>query len=196
MTHAQQVILESHFAVEQPTRCWAGQIPPLQRDGRHLAASRDRGCRWMARRYADRGSRPQLPRPDEKMAGLVPRLRSRAGRVAEQLGQLGDATMPLEQRFRPDDPKTSAVHLAQPPAVEAETRCGAPSWWLRVSGRWCWQRDFMVRSMSLLRHVQLFLGSPARSTRPVARIDRRLAMALLSSNLLRRSGVDFQTRVS
>ncbi len=29
VTHAQQVILESHFAVEQPTRCWAGQILPF-----------------------------------------------------------------------------------------------------------------------------------------------------------------------
>ena len=29
VTHAQQVILESHFAVEQPTRCWTGQILPF-----------------------------------------------------------------------------------------------------------------------------------------------------------------------
>ena len=29
VTRAQQVILESHFAVEQPTRCWAGQILPF-----------------------------------------------------------------------------------------------------------------------------------------------------------------------
>lgn len=29
VTLAQQVILESHFAVEQPTRCWAGQILPF-----------------------------------------------------------------------------------------------------------------------------------------------------------------------
>ncbi len=29
VTHAQQVILDSHFAVEQPTRCWAGQILPF-----------------------------------------------------------------------------------------------------------------------------------------------------------------------
>ena len=29
VTHAQQIILESHFAVEQPTRCWAGQILPF-----------------------------------------------------------------------------------------------------------------------------------------------------------------------
>ncbi len=29
VTRAQQVILESHFAVEQPTRCWAGKILPF-----------------------------------------------------------------------------------------------------------------------------------------------------------------------
>ena len=29
VTRAQQIILESHFAVEQPTRCWAGQILPF-----------------------------------------------------------------------------------------------------------------------------------------------------------------------
>jgi cellulose synthase/poly-beta-1,6-N-acetylglucosamine synthase-like glycosyltransferase len=29
VTLAQQIILESHFAVEQPTRCWAGQILPF-----------------------------------------------------------------------------------------------------------------------------------------------------------------------
>jgi cellulose synthase/poly-beta-1,6-N-acetylglucosamine synthase-like glycosyltransferase len=33
VTHAQQVILESHFAVEQPTRCWAGQFLPFNGTG-------------------------------------------------------------------------------------------------------------------------------------------------------------------
>jgi cellulose synthase/poly-beta-1,6-N-acetylglucosamine synthase-like glycosyltransferase len=33
VTHAQQVILESHFAVEQPTRCWAGQYLPFNGTG-------------------------------------------------------------------------------------------------------------------------------------------------------------------
>jgi cellulose synthase/poly-beta-1,6-N-acetylglucosamine synthase-like glycosyltransferase len=33
VTHAQQVILESHFAVEQPTRCWAGHFLPFNGTG-------------------------------------------------------------------------------------------------------------------------------------------------------------------
>jgi cellulose synthase/poly-beta-1,6-N-acetylglucosamine synthase-like glycosyltransferase len=33
VTLAQQVILESHFAVEQPTRCWAGQFLPFNGTG-------------------------------------------------------------------------------------------------------------------------------------------------------------------
>jgi cellulose synthase/poly-beta-1,6-N-acetylglucosamine synthase-like glycosyltransferase len=33
VTHAQQVILESHFVVEQPTRCWAGHFLPFNGTG-------------------------------------------------------------------------------------------------------------------------------------------------------------------
>src|ERR1700749_3226628 len=120
-----------------------GAIPPLHRDRRGLATSRDRGCGWMAWRYADRGSRPQLPRPDERMAGLVSRLGSRAGRAAEQLGGLGAAAMPLEQRLCRDGTKASSVHLAQRSAMGSETRRGTSPGWLRVRAADGGNGDFM-----------------------------------------------------
>src|SRR5271163_920882 len=107
------------------------------------------------------------------MARLVSRLRSRAGRVAEQLGELGAATMSLEQRLCRDGPKASAVHLAQRSAVAAEARRGTPSRWLRVRAAGCGNRDFMWDRRAA-RDADLFLGSPARRTRPAARIDGRV----------------------
>src|SRR6516225_4137292 len=124
----------------------------------------------MAWRYADRGSRPQLPRPDERMAGLVSRLRSRAGRTAEQLGELGAAAMPLEQRLCRDGPKASAVDLAQRSAMGSETRRGTPPGWLRVRAADSGNGDFMWDRRSA-RDAELFLGPPAGSTRLAARTN-------------------------
>jgi|HubBroStandDraft_6_1064221.scaffolds.fasta_scaffold02630_9 hypothetical protein len=106
------------------------------------------------------------------MACLVSRLRSRAGRVAEQLGELGAATMPLEQRLCRDGPKASAVHLARRSSLGAETRCSAPSRWLRVRAAGSGNGDFMLDRRAA-RDDELFLGSSARSTRPAARVDGR-----------------------
>ena len=126
----------------------------------------------MASRYTDRGSRPQLPCPHERVACLVSCLRRRAGGVAGQLGHLGGTAMPLEQRFCPDDAKAFADHLAQQPAVETEIRCGAPSRRLRFRAIGAGYRDTML-DRHPARHVQLLLGSPARRTRLVARADGR-----------------------
>jgi hypothetical protein len=102
------------------------------------------------------------------MACLVSRLRSRAGRVAKQLGELGAATMPLEQRLCRDGPKASAVHLAQRSSLGAETRCSAPSRWLRVRAAGNRNGDFMWDRRAA-RDAELFLSSPARSARPATR---------------------------
>ena len=106
------------------------------------------------------------------MACLVSRLRSRAGRVAEQLGELGSPTMSLEQRLCRDGPKASAVHLAQQSAVGAEMRGGTSPRWLRVRAAGGGNGNFMLDRRAA-RDDELFLGSPARSTRPAARVDGR-----------------------
>src|SRR6516162_1664808 len=80
--------------------------------------------------------------------------------------------MPLEQRICTDDPKASAVDLAQPAAVEAEARCGAPSRWLRCRPVGAGYRDIMVDRLAA-RHIELFLDSPARRARPAAGIGGR-----------------------
>src|SRR5271167_4757734 len=77
--------------------------------------------------------------------------------------------MPLEQRLCTDDPKASAIDLAQPAAVEAETRCGATSRWLCLRAVGAGYSDIMVDGRGA-RHVKLFLDSLARCARPAAGI--------------------------
>ena len=106
------------------------------------------------------------------MARPVSHLRSGAGRVADQLGELGAATMPLEQRLRRDGPKASAFDLGQRSVLGAENRRGAPPRWLRVRAAGSGNGDFM-RDRRAARNLELFLGPPARSARLAARSDRR-----------------------
>ena len=79
LTSLQALSIDGHFAVEQAGAGRRRLLVQLQRHGRDLAARRDRRCRRLARRHADRGPRPLVPRAPARMAGGVSRRARRPG---------------------------------------------------------------------------------------------------------------------
>jgi cellulose synthase/poly-beta-1,6-N-acetylglucosamine synthase-like glycosyltransferase len=193
VTHAQQVILESHFAVEQPTRCWAGQFLPFNGTGgvwRRAAIEAAGG--WHGDTLTedlDLSYRAQMRgwRALYLVSVAVP------GELPDSLASWGMQQCRWNKGF------------AQ------TTRKLLPSIW---RSRLPWRRKFdaalhlggcafapLVLSTAILLWIDVLLGTLSSSLiLPLAALGLlqglagALAMALLSSNLLRRLGIGSQTR--
>jgi len=171
ITHAQQVILESHFAVEQPARCWAGQFLPFNGTGgvwRRAAIEAAGG--WHGDTLTedlDLSYRAQMRgwRALYLVSVAVP------GELPDSLASWGMQQCRWNKGFA-QTTRTSPVDLAQPVALEAEIRCGAPSRWLHFRAVGAGYIDIMVDRRAAW-HGELFLDSPARCARPAARIGGR-----------------------
>ena len=194
VTHAQQVILESHFAVEQPTRCWAGQFLPFNGTGgvwRRAAIEAAGG--WHGDTLTedlDLSYRAQMRgwRALYLVSVAVP------GELPDSLASWGMQQCRWNKGFAQTTRKLLPSIWRSASAVEAETRCGAPSRWLRCSGRWSLATGILWWIDLLLGTFSYSLVLPLAALGLLQGLAGALAMALLSSNLLRRSGVGSQTR--
>src|SRR5271165_5144269 len=175
VTHAQQVILESHFAVEQPTRCWAGQFLPFNGTaGVWRRAAIEAACGWHGDTLTedlDLSYRAQMRgwRALYLVSVSVP------GELPDSLASWGIQQCRWNKGF------------AQ------TTRKLLPSIW---RSRLPWRRKLDAA----LHLGGCAFGPLALATGILSGIDLlqglagALAMALLSGNLLRRPGVGSQTR--
>jgi cellulose synthase/poly-beta-1,6-N-acetylglucosamine synthase-like glycosyltransferase len=193
VTHAQQVILESHFAVEQPTRCWAGQILPFNGTcGIWRRAAIEAAGGWQGDTLTedlDLSYRAQMKgwRALYLVSVAVP------GELPNSLASWGQQQCRWNKGF-------------------AETaRKLLPSIW-RSALPWGRKLDavlhlggcafgLLIVATGILCGIDVLLGTPSYSlVLPLAALGLlqglmgALAMALLSSNFLRRSGVNSQNR--
>jgi cellulose synthase/poly-beta-1,6-N-acetylglucosamine synthase-like glycosyltransferase len=193
VTHAQQVILESHFAVEQPTRCWAGQFLPFNGTGgvwRRAAIEAAGG--WQADTLTedlDLSYRAQMRgwRALYLVCVAVP------GELPESLASWGVQQCRWNKGF------------AQ------TTRKLLPTIW---RSNLPWRRKFdaalhlggcafgpLVLATGILCWIDILLGTfsyslvlPLAALGLLQGLTGALAMALLSTHLLRQTGVGSQTR--
>ena len=97
VTRAQQVMLDSHFGVEQAARSWAGQFLPFNGTcGVWRRSAIDAAGGWHGDTF-DRGSRPQLSGTIGGMARRISRLGRGAGRTSGHACGLAKATIAMEQ---------------------------------------------------------------------------------------------------
>jgi cellulose synthase/poly-beta-1,6-N-acetylglucosamine synthase-like glycosyltransferase len=193
VTHAQQVILESHFAVEQPTRCWAGQILPFNGTcgiwrraaieaaggwhGDTLTEDLDLSYRaqmrgWRALYLVSVGVPGELPNSLASWGAQQCRWNKGFAETARKLlPSIWRSNLPWGRKC------AAALHL------------GGCTFGLLVvaTGILCWI-DVLLGTMSYS------LVLPLAALGLLQGLTGALAMALLSSNFLRRSGVDFQPR--
>ena len=193
ITHAQQVILESHFAVEQPARCWAGQFLPFNGTGgvwRRAAIEAAGGWHGdtltedldLSYRAQMRGWRAlylvsvAVPGelPDSLASWGMQQCRWNKGfaqTTRKLLPSIWRSRLPWRRKF------DAALHLGGctfAPLVLATLIL----WWIDV----------------LLGTVSFSLILPLAALGLLQGLAGVLAMALLSSNLLRRLGIGSQTR--
>jgi len=193
VTHAQQVILESHFAVEQPTRCWAGQILPFNGTcgiwrraaieaaggwhGDTLTEDLDLSYRaqmrgWRALYLVSVGVPGELPNSLASWGAQQCRWNKGFAETARKLlPSIWRSNLPWGRKC------AAALHL------------GGCAFGL------------LIVATGILCGIDVLLGTPSYSlVLPLAALGLlqglmgALAMALLSSNFLRRYGVDFQPR--
>jgi cellulose synthase/poly-beta-1,6-N-acetylglucosamine synthase-like glycosyltransferase len=193
VTHAQQVILESHFAVEQPTRCWAGQILPFNGTcgiwrraaiqaaggwhGDTLTEDLDLSYRaqmrgWRALYLVSVGVPGELPNSLASWGAQQCRWNKGFAETARKLlPSIWRSDLPWGQKC------AAALHL------------GGCTFGLLVvaTGILCWI-DVLLGTMSYS------LVLPLAALGLLQGLAGALAMALLSSNFLRRSAVNFQPR--
>ena len=193
VTHAQQVILESHFAVEQPTRCWAGQILPFNGTcgiwrraaieaaggwhGDTLTEDLDLSYRaqmrgWRALYLVSVGVPGELPNSLASWGAQQCRWNKGFAETARKLlPSIWRSNLPWGRKC------AAALHL------------GGCAFGLLVvaTGILCWI-DVLLGTMSYS------LVLPLAALGLLQGLTGALAMALLSSNFLRRSGVNFQPR--
>ncbi len=103
-----------------------GPVLQLQRHGRRLAARGDRRCRRLAARYADRGSRPELPRAAARLAVRVPLRSDRAGGSPGRDERLQVAAASLGQGVDPDLPQAPAADPARRHSARRQGRSVLP----------------------------------------------------------------------
>jgi cellulose synthase/poly-beta-1,6-N-acetylglucosamine synthase-like glycosyltransferase len=193
VTHAQQVILESHFAVEQPTRSWAGQFLPFNGTGgvwRRAAIEAAGG--WQADTLTedlDLSYRAQMSGwralylvsvavpgelPDSLASWGVQQCRWNKGfaqTTRKLLPTIWRSNLPWRRKF------DAALHLggcAFGPLVLAT----GILWWIDI----------------LLGTFSYSLVLPLAALGLLQGLTGALAMALLSTHLLRQPGVGSQTR--
>jgi len=193
VTHAQQVILESHFAVEQPTRCWAGQFLPFN------------GTAGVWRRAAIEAAGGWHGDTLTEDLDLSYRAQMRGWRAL----YLVSVSVPGEL---PDSLASWGMQQCRWNKGFAQTtRKLLPSIW-RSHLPWRCKLDAalhlggcaigpLVLATAMLGSIDILLGTLSLSlVLPLAALGLlqglagALAMALLSSNLLRRPGVGSHTR--
>jgi cellulose synthase/poly-beta-1,6-N-acetylglucosamine synthase-like glycosyltransferase len=193
VTHAQQVILESHFAVEQPTRCWAGQFLPFNGTGgvwRRAAIEAAGGWHGdtltedldLSYRAQMRGWRAlylvsvAVPGelPDSLASWGMQQCRWNKGfaqTTRKLLPSIWRSRLPWRRKL------DAALHLGGC-AFGPLALATAILWWIDV----------------LLGTLSFSLILPLAALGLLQGLAGALAMALLSSNLLRQPGVGSQTR--
>jgi cellulose synthase/poly-beta-1,6-N-acetylglucosamine synthase-like glycosyltransferase len=193
VTHAQQVILESHFAVEQPTRCWAGQFLPFNGTGgvwRRAAVEAAGGWHGdtltedldLSYRAQMRGWRA-LYLVSVAVPGELP------GSLASWGIQQCRWNKGYAQTTRKLLPLIWGSHLPWRRKLDAVLHLGGCAF------------GPLVLATGILWWIDLLLGTfsyslilPLAALGLLQGLAGALAMALLSSNLLRRTGVGSQTR--
>ena len=193
VTHAQQVILESHFAVQQPTRCWAGQILPFNGTcGIWRRAAIEAAGGWHGDTLTedlDLSYRAQMKgwRALYLVSVAVP------GELPNSLASWGQQQCRWNKGFaetaRKLLPSIWRSDLPWVRKLDAALHLGGCAFGLLVvaTGILCWI-DVLLGTMSYS------LVLPLAALGLLQGLTGALAMALLSSNFLRRSGVDFQPR--
>jgi cellulose synthase/poly-beta-1,6-N-acetylglucosamine synthase-like glycosyltransferase len=193
VTHAQQVILESHFAVEQPTRCWAGQFFPFNGTGgvwRRAAIEAAGG--WHGDTLTedlDLSYRAQMRgwRALYLVSVAVP------GELPDSLASWGIQQCRWNKGFAQTTrkllPSIWRSHLPWRRKLDAALHLGGCA------------LGPLVLATAILWWIDLLLGTfsyslilPLAAFGLLQGLAGSLAMALLSSNLLRRPGVGSQTR--
>ena len=193
VTHAQQVILESHFAVEQPTRCWAGQFLPFNGTGgvwRRAAIEAAGG--WQADTLTedlDLSYRAQMRgwRALYLVSVAVP------GELPASLASWGIQQCRWNKGFAQTTRKLLPTiwrsHLPWRRKLDAALHLGGCAF------------GPLVLATGILWWIDLLLGTfsyslvlPLAALGLLQGVTGALAMALLSSDLLRRPGVGSPTR--
>ena len=193
VTHAQQVILESHFAVEQPTRCWAGQFLPFNGTGgvwRRAAIEAAGG--WQADTLTedlDLSYRAQMRgwRALYLVSVAVP------GELPDSLASWGIQQCRWNKGFAQTTRKLLPTiwrsHLPWRRKLDAALHLGGCAF------------GPLVLATGILWWIDLLLGTfsyslvlPLAALGLLQGVTGALAMALLSSDLLRRPGVGSPTR--
>jgi cellulose synthase/poly-beta-1,6-N-acetylglucosamine synthase-like glycosyltransferase len=193
VTHAQQVILESHFAVEQPTRCWAGQFLPFNGTGgvwRRAAIEAAGG--WQADTLTedlDLSYRAQMKgwRALYLVSVAVP------GELPDSLASWGVQQCRWNKGFAQTTrkllPTICRSHLPWKRKLDAALHLGGCAFGpLVLATGTLWWIDILLGTFS----YSLIL--PLAALGLLQGLAGSLAMALLSSNLLRRPGVGSSTR--
>jgi cellulose synthase/poly-beta-1,6-N-acetylglucosamine synthase-like glycosyltransferase len=193
VTHAQQVILESHFAVEQPTRCWAGQVLPFNGTcGIWRRAAIDSAGGWHGDTLTedlDLSYRAQMRgwRALYLVSVAVP------GELPNSLASWGQQQCRWNKGFaetaRKLLPSIWRSDLPWMRKLDAALHLGGCAFGLLLAaiGILCWIDV-------LLGTLNYSLVLPLAALGLLQGVMGALAMALLSSNFLRMSGVDAQPR--
>jgi cellulose synthase/poly-beta-1,6-N-acetylglucosamine synthase-like glycosyltransferase len=193
VTHAQQVILESHFAVEQPTRCWAGQFLPFNGTGgvwRRAAVEAAGGWHGdtltedldLSYRAQMRGWRA-LYLVSVAVPGELP------GSLASWGIQQCRWNKGYAQTTRKLLPLIWGSHLPWRRKLDAALHLGGCAFGpLALATAILWWVDLLLGTFS----YSLIL--PLAALGLLQGLAGALAMAVLSSNLLRRTGAGSQTR--
>jgi cellulose synthase/poly-beta-1,6-N-acetylglucosamine synthase-like glycosyltransferase len=193
VTHAQQVILESHFAVEQPTRCWGGQILPCNGTcGIWRRAAIESAGGWQGDTLTedlDLSYRAQMKgwRALYLVSVAVP------GELPNSLASWGQQQCRWNKGYaetaRKLLPSIWGSALPWGRKLDAALQLGGCAFGLLLVAT-----GILCAIDALLGTLSYPLVLPLAALGLLQGLTGALAMALLSSNFLRRYGVNFQPR--
>ncbi len=122
LTKIQSILLDAHFVLEHGARNRGGLFFNFNGTAGIWRRDGDRRRRRLAARHADRGPRPELPRPAPRLEVHLPPRPGRARRSAGRDELLQVAAAPLGEGVDPDLPQAAAAHPAFGPAARRQGR--------------------------------------------------------------------------